>query len=58
VPANAIFHPKTGLSDKFRPKFTDLARDIKVGDGLIRQAALGPLANPRAPGQCHGKHFA
>ena len=33
--------------DKFVAKFTDLARDIKVGDGFDPTSKMGPLANPR-----------
>jgi succinate-semialdehyde dehydrogenase/glutarate-semialdehyde dehydrogenase len=33
--------------DKFVARFTDLARNIKVGDGLDPTSKMGPLANPR-----------
>src|SRR3954447_4315070 len=35
------------IYDKFIAKFTDLARDIKVGDGFDPASKMGPLANPR-----------
>src|SRR5206468_2107941 len=33
--------------DRFVAKFTDLAKQIKVGDGLDPTTKMGPLANPR-----------
>jgi succinate-semialdehyde dehydrogenase/glutarate-semialdehyde dehydrogenase len=33
--------------DKFVSKFTDIAKSIKVGDGLEPDSKMGPLANPR-----------
>jgi succinate-semialdehyde dehydrogenase/glutarate-semialdehyde dehydrogenase len=33
--------------DKFVSKFTDVAKNLKVGDGLDPNSKMGPLANPR-----------
>jgi succinate-semialdehyde dehydrogenase/glutarate-semialdehyde dehydrogenase len=33
--------------DKFVSKFTDIAKSLKVGDGLDPDSKMGPLANPR-----------
>jgi len=44
-PTRFFLHEK--VYDKFVAKFTDLARGIKVGDGLDPASKMGPLANPR-----------
>ena len=44
-PTRFFLHDK--VYDKFVAKFTDLARNIKVGDGLDPASKMGPLANPR-----------
>lgn len=41
------FFVQEKVYDKFVAKFTDLARDIKVGDGFDPASKMGPLANPR-----------
>ncbi len=35
------------IYDKFVAKFTDIAKNLKVGDGLDPESKMGPLANPR-----------
>jgi len=35
------------IYDKFVAQFTDLAKDIKVGDGMDPTSKMGPLANAR-----------
>lgn len=35
------------IYDKFVAKFTDIAKNLKVGDGLEPDSKMGPLANPR-----------
>ena len=44
-PTRFFVHDK--VYDKFVGKFTDLAKGIKVGDGLAADSKMGPLANPR-----------
>lgn len=44
-PTRFFVHDK--VYDKFVSKFTDLAKAIKVGDGLDPDSKMGPLANPR-----------
>jgi succinate-semialdehyde dehydrogenase/glutarate-semialdehyde dehydrogenase len=44
-PTRFFLHDK--VYDKFVAKFTDLASNIKVGDGLDPASKMGPLANPR-----------
>lgn len=44
-PTRFFLHDK--VYDKFVAKFTDLARNIKVGDGQDPASKMGPLANPR-----------
>jgi succinate-semialdehyde dehydrogenase / glutarate-semialdehyde dehydrogenase len=44
-PTRFFLHDK--VYDKFVAKFTDLARNIKVGDGQDPDSKMGPLANPR-----------
>lgn len=35
------------IYDQFVSKFTDVAKSVKVGDGLEPDSKMGPLANPR-----------
>jgi succinate-semialdehyde dehydrogenase / glutarate-semialdehyde dehydrogenase len=44
-PTRFFVHDK--VYDKFVGKFTDLAKGIKVGDGMDATSKMGPLANPR-----------
>lgn len=44
-PTRFFLHDK--VYDKFVSKFTDIAKSIKVGDGLEPNSKMGPLANPR-----------
>jgi succinate-semialdehyde dehydrogenase/glutarate-semialdehyde dehydrogenase len=44
-PTRFFLHDK--VYDRFVAKFTDLAKAIKVGDGLDPASKMGPLANPR-----------
>ncbi len=44
-PTRFFVHDK--VYDKFVGKFTDLAKGIKVGDGMDASSKMGPLANPR-----------
>ena len=44
-PTRFFVHDK--VYDKFVGKFTDLAKGLKVGDGLDPKSNMGPLANPR-----------
>ena len=44
-PTRFFVHEK--VYDKFVGKFTDLAKGLKVGDGLDPASKMGPLANPR-----------
>ncbi len=44
-PTRFFVHDK--VYDKFVGKFTDLAKGVKVGDGLDPDSKMGPLANPR-----------
>ena len=44
-PTRFFVHDK--VYDKFVGKFADLARSLKVGDGLDPTSKMGPLANPR-----------
>jgi succinate-semialdehyde dehydrogenase / glutarate-semialdehyde dehydrogenase len=44
-PTRFFVHDK--VYDKFVGKFTDLAKGVKVGDGLDPTSKMGPLANPR-----------
>jgi succinate-semialdehyde dehydrogenase / glutarate-semialdehyde dehydrogenase len=44
-PTRFFVHDK--VYDKFVGKFTDLAKGVKVGDGLDPESKMGPLANPR-----------
>jgi len=44
-PTRFLVHEK--VYDQFVSKFTDLAKNKKVGDGLDPDSEMGPLANPR-----------
>ncbi|MGE3066656.1 MAG: NAD-dependent succinate-semialdehyde dehydrogenase [Hyphomicrobiaceae bacterium] len=44
-PTRFFLHDK--VYDKFVSKFTDVAKKLKVGDGLDPESKMGPLANPR-----------
>jgi len=44
-PTRFFVHEK--VYDKFVSKFTDNAKNLKVGDGLDPASKMGPLANPR-----------
>jgi len=44
-PTRFFVHEK--VYDKFVTKFTDIAANMKVGDGLDPESTMGPLANPR-----------
>ncbi|MGF1650295.1 MAG: NAD-dependent succinate-semialdehyde dehydrogenase [Hyphomicrobiaceae bacterium] len=44
-PTRFFVHEK--VYDKFVAKFTDIAKNRKVGDGLDPASEMGPLANPR-----------
>jgi succinate-semialdehyde dehydrogenase/glutarate-semialdehyde dehydrogenase len=41
------FFVQSKVYDKFVAKFTDLAKNVKVGDGFDQTSKMGPLANPR-----------
>ncbi len=44
-PTRFFVHEK--VYDNFVAKFTDIAKNMKVGDGLDPDTQMGPLANPR-----------
>ncbi|MEL6311339.1 MAG: NAD-dependent succinate-semialdehyde dehydrogenase, partial [Pseudomonadota bacterium] len=44
-PTRFFVHEK--VYDTFVSKFTDIAQNLKVGDGLDPESEMGPLANPR-----------
>jgi succinate-semialdehyde dehydrogenase/glutarate-semialdehyde dehydrogenase len=44
-PTRFFVHEK--VYDRFVGKFTDIAKTLKVGDGLDPDSKMGPLANPR-----------
>ena len=44
-PTRFFLHEK--IYDKFVSNFTDIAKNLKVGDGLDPETKMGPLANPR-----------
>ncbi|KAB2920156.1 MAG: NAD-dependent succinate-semialdehyde dehydrogenase [Hyphomicrobiaceae bacterium] len=44
-PTRFFVHEK--VYDKFVGKFADIAKNLKVGDGLDPESKMGPLANPR-----------
>ncbi len=41
------FFVQEKVYDQFVSKFTDIAKSLKVGDGLEPDSKMGPLANPR-----------
>ncbi len=41
------FYVQEGVYDRFLTRFTEYARNIKLGDGLEKGTTMGPLANPR-----------
>jgi succinate-semialdehyde dehydrogenase/glutarate-semialdehyde dehydrogenase len=43
------FYVQEGLFDRFVARFSERARQIKVGDGLAEGIQMGPMANPRRP---------
>jgi len=44
-PTRFFLHEK--IYDRFVSNFTDIAKNLKVGDGLDPETKMGPLANPR-----------
>jgi succinate-semialdehyde dehydrogenase/glutarate-semialdehyde dehydrogenase len=43
------FYVQEGLFDRFVARFSERARQIKVGDGTLDAIQMGPMANPRRP---------
>jgi succinate-semialdehyde dehydrogenase/glutarate-semialdehyde dehydrogenase len=43
------FYVQEGLFDRFVARFSERARQIKVGDGTLDTSQMGPMANPRRP---------
>lgn len=43
------FYVQEGLFDRFVARFSERARQIKVGDGTLDASQMGPMANPRRP---------
>ncbi len=43
------FYVQQGIYDRFVTAFTQRARKVEVGDGLIERHQMGPMANPRRP---------
>jgi succinate-semialdehyde dehydrogenase/glutarate-semialdehyde dehydrogenase len=43
------FYVQDGIYDRFVAGIADRSRKIRVGDGLSREAEMGPMANPRRP---------
>ena len=41
------FYVQKKIADRYLSEFTQAALDIKVGDGLMGDTKMGPLANPR-----------
>jgi len=41
------FYVQEGVYDRFLKRFTEFAKNIKLGDGLEKGTTMGPLANPR-----------
>jgi succinate-semialdehyde dehydrogenase/glutarate-semialdehyde dehydrogenase len=41
------FYVQDGVYDRFLSRFTEYAKNIKLGDGLEQGTTMGPLANPR-----------
>ncbi len=43
------FYVQQGIYERFVTAFTQRARKVEVGDGLIERHHMGPMANPRRP---------
>jgi succinate-semialdehyde dehydrogenase / glutarate-semialdehyde dehydrogenase len=43
------FYVQEGVYDRFVQGFTERARKLNVGDGLLGTSQMGPMANPRRP---------
>jgi succinate-semialdehyde dehydrogenase/glutarate-semialdehyde dehydrogenase len=43
------FYVQEGIYDRFVTAFTERARKVNVGDGLLDTSHMGPMANPRRP---------
>jgi succinate-semialdehyde dehydrogenase/glutarate-semialdehyde dehydrogenase len=43
------FYVQDGIYDRFVAGIAERSRKIRVGDGLSREAEMGPMANPRRP---------
>ncbi len=41
------FYVQEPVYDRFLKRFTDYAKNLKLGDGLDKDTSMGPLANPR-----------
>jgi succinate-semialdehyde dehydrogenase/glutarate-semialdehyde dehydrogenase len=41
------FYVQEAVYDRFLKRFTDYAKNLKLGDGLDKDTSMGPLANPR-----------
>ena len=41
------FYVHEEIHDRFAGRFAELARGLKIGDGLDKESAMGPCANPR-----------
>ncbi len=41
------FYVQEPVYDRFLKRFTEFAKNIKLGDGLDKDTTMGPLANPR-----------
>jgi len=41
------FYVQEGVYDRFLSRFTEFAKNVKLGDGLEAGTTMGPLANPR-----------
>ncbi|HVW68535.1 MAG TPA: NAD-dependent succinate-semialdehyde dehydrogenase [Steroidobacteraceae bacterium] len=48
------FYVQEGIYDRFVKAFTERARKINVGDGLLDTSQMGPMANPRRPTAIEG----
>jgi succinate-semialdehyde dehydrogenase/glutarate-semialdehyde dehydrogenase len=43
------FYVQEGIYERFVSAFTERARKVSVGDGLLDSSHMGPMANPRRP---------
>ena len=43
------FYVQEGVYDRFVATFSARAKSLRVGDGLLPESQMGPLANPRRP---------